>query len=143
VGVCREVAFSSFFFFQVCINQVCAAVNGWAYHGPLNTHVSINNMKNKKLKKQYSELLELIREVIINWDPYSLIHEGAPTDEFNNEIEKIAIRIKEINNKEDAINIVSEIFKESFEPEYFSLKTCSSVGNELFNKLKENEFIKQ
>lgn len=62
-----------------------------------------------------------IKEIINAWDPISLIHSGAPNDEYEYEINQIA---KSINEKITIENLAENIYK------VFS----NSFGNDIFNK---------
>jgi len=98
-------------------------------------------MNKKELKEKYFDLFKHVSETINEWDPYSLLETGAPSDEFDSEIASIVARIKEIKTENDAILVISEIFKKSFDDEVFSIKHCSLVGIKLYKKLEEFNLI--
>ena len=98
-------------------------------------------MNKKELKMQYFDLFKHVSEIINEWDPYSLLETGAPSDEFDPEVASIISRIEEIKTENDAILIISKIFTKSFDDKVFSKNHCSSVGIKLYKKLEEFNFI--
>jgi hypothetical protein len=104
------------------------------------TNAKTMNKKNRS-KMQYENLLSEIRQIIRDWDPYSLIREGAPDNEFDGEVSRLAVWTNQMKTSEDAIRFVSEVFSKSFEPKYFDLISCKNVGMKLFNRLRAKGFI--
>jgi hypothetical protein len=92
------------------------------------------NTKGPKASEN-NNLVSAIRSVILEWDPYHLIADGAPHDEFDGEISRIAARSAEIRGPEDGVRIISEVFSRSFEPEAFTPKLCKEAARRLFNAL--------
>jgi hypothetical protein len=66
-----------------------------------------------------------------------LIAGGAPTDEFESEVEKIATYFPRIHSSSDAAFAISEVFSKSFEPEDFVPEKCTEIGNDLYNRFFE------
>lgn len=83
----------------------------------------------------YKAAITAIRSVIAAWDPYALIEGGAPPDEFDSEVARLASRVRRIDSAESAAVQVAEVFSEAFEPSLFELEACREVGMELFKKL--------
>ena len=90
-----------------------------------------------KSHNKYKKILEVISEAINQWDPYDLIAGGAPTDEFESEVEKIATYFPRIHSSSDAVFAISEVFSKSFEPEDFLVEKCTEIGNDLYNQFIE------
>jgi len=85
----------------------------------------------------------LTAEVIREWDPYRLLGIGAPTDEFDHEISSLVAQLPRIRSSADAIHAISRIFSSSFEPDRFRPEDCREVGNKLFARLIEGNFVSQ
>lgn len=95
-----------------------------------------------KSKNDYRQLIQIIRTVIHEWDPYKLLAAGAPEDEFDDEIAKVVARVKDMRTERDAIEIISHIFQKAF-GENFGFKDCEEVGKKMFTLLKASGFIKK
>ena len=89
----------------------------------------------------YRTASAVVREVIHEWDPYSLLAGGAPDDEFHSEIASIVAQIPRIAGKNDAVHAVSRVFSSAFEPERFGLEDCQSVGRELYLRLSNANLL--
>lgn len=79
---------------------------------------------------------QIVRDVILQWDPFNLLKNGAAQSEFDEEISAIDSRISEIHSEQDAIKIISESFTPGFEPGLFSKEICSDVGRTLYRRLQ-------
>lgn len=90
----------------------------------------------KQGKKRYKELFALVAKVIEEWDPYSLLANGAPAGEFEEEVSQIVAQVKNIRSTTDATQIISRVFSSSFEAELFTPDACTQVGAKLFEALK-------
>lgn len=84
---------------------------------------------------------QVVREVIVRWDPYKLLAEGCPEDEFDREIASLVALVPRIRSRNDAIHALSRIFSSSFEPEKFSTEQCIVPGTELFDVLIAHSLI--
>jgi len=103
-----------------------------------------NSFKNsfKKVNRQkYKIFFDIISKIIKEWDPYSLLALGAPESEFESEVAAIIAEVKNIKSPKDAISVVSKVFSEAFEPQYFKPEGCKSTGEKIFKTLKEKELI--
>ena len=92
-------------------------------------------------KKKYKQMFSTIKVVIDRWDPYGLLEGGAPDDEFESEIALVVAKIKTIKTEDDAARVLSEVFSDAFEPGFFTMESCASVGRELFQELKKAKFF--
>lgn len=89
-----------------------------------------------KSRSDYQQAIEIIGSVIRAWDPYCLIAEGAPSDEFDAEIAEITARAQEFHGAADVARVVSEVFSASFGPgEKFSESDCSEPAGQIFQGL--------
>jgi len=78
-----------------------------------------------KDRRDYDQAFALVRSAIHAWDPYQLIAEGSPLDEFDHEIAKIVARIPRCRSERDLATAISEVFSESFAPDRFPVDDCS------------------
>jgi hypothetical protein len=86
--------------------------------------------------RDYEKAIEIIGRIIRAWDPYSLISEGAPSDEFDSEIAKIAAKVPSFHSSSDVANTISNVFLASFgQDEKFSAKDCSEPAEQIFLEL--------
>ena len=89
-----------------------------------------------KDRSDYDQATEIIGGVIRAWDPYCLIAEGAPSDEFDSEIAKITARVRGFHSAADVARAVSDVFSASFGPgERFSESDCSEPADQIFQGL--------
>lgn len=89
-------------------------------------------MANKELKKQYKHHFKELRAIINEWDPYSLIAEGAPVDEFESEVGEVLAGLPKCKNQDDAVGLVSKVFSKAFEPDLFKPEHCTEVGQKVY-----------
>jgi len=94
-----------------------------------------------KTRQDYERTLASIGEVIRSWDPYALVREGAPQDEFDAEIAKLATHVPTIRTAEDAGRAVSSVFSSAFGPEDFDVDSCRDVGRLLFERLERDGLL--
>jgi hypothetical protein len=88
-----------------------------------------------KRRLEYEAAQEIVRSVISEWDPYSLIGGGAPADEFDDEVARVLARIREMRSPTDAASAISAVFSTSFDPKSFSVSACAEVGMRLYSRL--------
>lgn len=88
-----------------------------------------------KDRREYEKAIEIIGDVIRAWDPYSLIAEGAPADELDGQIAKIAARVPTFCSSSDVAQAISAVFSASFGSESFSAADCSSQAEQIFTGL--------
>ncbi len=94
-----------------------------------------------KTKSDYKKAFDLVTSVINEWDPYYLIKQGCPNDEFDAEVGDILPRIKEMKDSDDCVRVVSEVFKKWFSAKEIDEEECSDVGIKLYNTLHSHGFI--
>ncbi|MEQ1794125.1 MAG: DUF1871 family protein [Nitrospira sp.] len=98
-------------------------------------------MSSEKYKQKYKQMFSLVRAVINRWDPYGLLAGGAPEDEFEHETALVVAKVKTIKTETDATVVLSEVFSDAFEPQYFTVEACAQVGRDLFHELKSANVI--
>jgi hypothetical protein len=88
-----------------------------------------------KTRGDYDKALTVVGAFVRSWDPYCLLAEGAPADEFDAEIAKLVAHIPRISDPSSAANVISSVFSASFEAELFTPMHCAAQGEELFSTL--------
>ena len=86
-------------------------------------------------RRDYELVIELIREVIHDWDPYSLLQDGSPDGEFDAEIARLATFVPGIHSVDDAAQAVSVVFSDAYGDSDFSKAQCLNPAQRLFDKL--------
>jgi hypothetical protein len=84
--------------------------------------------------REYEMATEIVGDVIRSWDPYSLIREGAPEDEFDAEIAKLVTFIPSLHSVADAAQAISDVFSASFE-DGFLVAQCTQPAQQMFDRL--------
>ena len=88
-----------------------------------------------KTRGDYDKALVVVGAFVRSWDPYCLLAEGAPTDEFDAEIAKLVTHVPRISDPSSAADAISSVFSASFEAELFTPMQCAAQGEELFLRL--------
>ncbi len=83
-------------------------------------------------RRDYDRTLRAVKAVINSWDPYRLLANGMPTDEFEPEIRDLVALIPRIRTQADTVNAISKVFSKWFEDETFGPEYCMDVGEELY-----------
>lgn len=96
----------------------------------------------KMQNAEYRELLALVNRVIAEWDPYALLANGVPRDEFDHEVALVVAQVPRINSAPEAARVIAEVFSSAFEPKSFGAEACAPAGDHLFAELKRNGFIR-
>jgi hypothetical protein len=90
---------------------------------------------------EYDRVLTVVRKVIHEWDPYLLIGNGAPLNEFDQEIAQLTAQASRIHSASDAAKAISRIFTSAFHAEGFSETDCAEVGKNLYSQLVALGFL--
>lgn len=69
------------------------------------------------VRKYFGELFESTLRILTENDPLGLISSGAPTDEYEPEVETILLRLHEADSQSALCGIVYEEFVRWFDPE--------------------------
>lgn len=101
----------------------------------------LDNLIIMKNRKQNELAYQIVNTVISEWDPYGLLVNGAPEDEFEWEVSLLVAQISNIHTEKDAIKAISKIFTQAFEPGLFNEASCAEVGSLLFKRLVENNLL--
>jgi hypothetical protein len=91
-----------------------------------------------KTKADYNRALQVVRAIVRDWDPYSLLASGCPANEFDSEIASVVAEIPRIKSEQDAMLALSRVFSSAFEPEHFTPDECAAAGKKLFAALSNN-----
>jgi len=89
-----------------------------------------------KDRRDYEKALEIIGAIIRAWDPYNLINEGAPSDEFDDQIAKITARAPAFYGIDEIALAISDVFSDSFGPGSFTPADCFQPAQEIFMELR-------
>jgi hypothetical protein len=81
-----------------------------------------------KNKADYALALQVVKAVIHQWDPYSLMTGG----EFDSEIASVVAQIPRIKSEHDATLALSRVF---------SSAECAPVGIQLYAALSSNSLV--
>jgi hypothetical protein len=84
-----------------------------------------------------AEAMAIVREVVHQWDPHGLLGGGAPDNEFDSEIARLAALIPDLHSAADAAQALSSVFSKAFEPDHFTPAQCAQPGSVLFKRLQE------
>ncbi len=90
-----------------------------------------------KPKEAQQPAAEIVRSVVNEWNPYSLLSDHVPPDEFRPEIDAIVRGLTRIQSRQDATLVVSRVFSSAFGTGRFSVDVCTEVGAKLFDRLHE------
>lgn len=90
-----------------------------------------------KSSTDYDKAIEITGAVVNDWDPYSLLANGALAGEFDNEIARLVVYIPQIADTSDAVRALSVVFSEAFEPKLFTPESCSEAGESWFKALSQ------
>jgi hypothetical protein len=98
-------------------------------------------MLDAKMKNtdEYKKTFSIIKKEINKWDPYELINCGAPDNEFDDEIAKIVVNLKNISSENSLKAIISNIFAENFEADCFTPEECEEVAKRIKESLIQNK----
>ena len=94
-----------------------------------------------KTKRDYKLAVEVVRGVIHEWDPYSLLAHGCPKDEFDSEIASVVAQIPRISSSRDDADAISRVFSSAFQHERFTPSDCAAVGARLFDALSQHGLL--
>ena len=95
-----------------------------------------------RTRADYEHALVVVRRVIDEWDPYGLLADGAPADEWDREIVLVVARIPRIASEEDAAHAISRVFSEAFQARGFTPEDCADVGRRLYQTLVAEGVLK-
>lgn len=80
-----------------------------------------------KAKERYFHFFDVVEKHVNQWDLMDLLSLGAPDDEYEDEIKRIASSLPQIQNESDLASKIKEIFDHSFGSD-FSYDKCSYIA---------------
>lgn len=89
----------------------------------------------------YDRAFAVVRDLISRWDPYALLADGAPADEFDSEVQSVVAQIPRIRSAHDASHVISRVFSSAFERSLFKPEDCAKIGRELFRTLSDENLL--
>ena len=78
---------------------------------------------------------EAVKSAIDEWNPYSLLPQ-APSDEFDSESRMVWKQIEIDSSIDEIATVVSNVFSEMFEPQYFHKEACLDVAKSIKTNLE-------
>jgi hypothetical protein len=102
----------------------------------------MNKEEQKIIEREHKIIFNIVRSVIHGWDPYGLLTNGAPTDEFDGEIRSIVSQIANIKSSDAATHLISRVFSDSFSKDDFKKENCGQVGTNLYLTLRKHNLLK-
>ena len=96
------------------------------------------NYSDKKLimrNKEYKMLFEKIREIVNDKDPMNLMG-GAPMDEYDNEVTRILVQLKNTSDEKILSNEIYDIFLKSFGNDIGSKEKYLELAHRIFEEKK-------
>ena len=94
-----------------------------------------------KDRSDYEKALGIVGRMIRAWDPYSLIAEGAPADEFDEEIAQVVVQIPHCRDIDDIAKAISDVFSEAFGPDSFTPVNCFRPAQEIYMELRHEKLL--
>ncbi|PSL09425.1 uncharacterized protein DUF1871 [Fusobacterium naviforme] len=92
--------------------------------------------RRKEYLGQHYQTYKAVKREIDRWNPYGLLPD-APHNEFNSESEDVARNIRTDSTVEKIAKVVSRVFSEAFEPQYFTVDKCMDVAGKIRAALDE------
>jgi hypothetical protein len=82
-----------------------------------------------------SNIYQVVKRIINEWDPYDLISCGAPDDEYENEIKVICFKIEGKNSIKDVAHVIFDVFTKAFGDDItcFSIENCMDIAKKIKN----------
>lgn len=86
-------------------------------------------------RSHYDQSLAIVSSAIRAWDPLGLAADGAPPDEYAQEVARIVARIPRCRSEAELAAAISEVFSESFESDSFTVANCSEPARRAWTGL--------
>ena len=87
-----------------------------------------------KTKQDFRIATKIVSESIHRIDPYSLLSEGSPTDEFDSEINSIVGQLHRCSSGNDVSHAIARVLSSSFGEKY-DPKEFEVEGQNIYNTL--------
>lgn len=92
--------------------------------------------KMKSLEQE--RVTQVVRDVIVTWNPYGLCQSSDVEHEFEGEIAAIVRQADRMTCPRESAYVVSRVFTSSFgDPERFNVRHCREVGAILYHALEQ------
>lgn len=85
--------------------------------------------------------MEIVGRMVRAWDPYNLIAEGAPMDEFDDEIAQVVAHIPRCLEIDDLAKVISAVFSDAFERDGFTPANCFRPAQEIYMELRRANLL--
>ena len=81
---------------------------------------------------QQTSLYHKIMEVVVKADPIGLLAGGAPNDEYDSEINRIIVGIKDISDEKSVLEVIYKVFVDSFGESAGIVENYKELAKEVF-----------
>ncbi len=90
-------------------------------------------MSNKQQAIRYTVLLfNELNNIVMEWDPYGLSNAREISNEFSDEVWALLQKLADVKTEQDALQIVVEVFSQSFSEQEFNKQTCQEISKRVF-----------
>lgn len=94
----------------------------------------------KGAKGKYQHTLSLIKDFINDLDPLGLLGQGAPPNEYDQEIQRIAAGLQRCKTARELQELIDGVFKDSFGEEMMGdLDWCEKIAKSIFSMLRQSQ----
>ena len=94
-----------------------------------------------RTRQEYDRAFAILRDAIGRWDPYALMANGSPPDEFDGPIAAILPILRNARNPADVAAAISSVFSRAFEEKGFEPAACADVGVDVFARLQSEGLL--
>lgn len=81
---------------------------------------------------QYDQAFAIVGSAIQAWDPFGLAANGAPPDEYVQEVARIVARIPRCRSEAELAAAISDVFSKSFESDTLTVASCSEPAKRAY-----------
>ncbi len=92
------------------------------------------------MKSEYKSDFIFVKSVINKFDPINLLRQGAPEDEYHDEIQRIVSGLRMCNTKEEIQRLIYDVFQKSFGQETAGeIELYLKIAAPIFDHFKDRE----
>jgi hypothetical protein len=85
--------------------------SGWVAGKDIGAiYVVAERCEEPSLRWHFGSAFENVRDTVNRYDPYGLLHAGAPSDEYEAEIGEILVRLQGVTSETDAMRLIRNVF---------------------------------
>jgi hypothetical protein len=95
---------------------------------------STSSLDTVRTREQYDQALTICRNAVAQWDPFSLLAAGAPTDEYDLEISSLVPKLRNARTPSDIAIAIAEVFGSTFGAAVVP-DECAIVAAEIYARL--------